>query len=353
MSSSINKTPPLRTISLGELFATDIPERTFLLDPWLRQQESVLLWAAAGVGKTMFSLTLALAMAGGGEVFGWKASPRRVLIYDGEMPIDDLKLRLEQLKDTVEGLDVQAASENLRLIARHHQDARAVFPNFADKDQHDDIIDDILAERPDVVILDNLSTLASFDDENGAAETQKLVQFLAKLKQAKVAVICVHHSNKAGTEYRGSSMLATTFEAIIGLTKEAASALDDGGKAHFKLEFRKFRGRGGEAVQTKVMALEESEHGLKWIVQPPADADLHALAELVRTGLYEKAGDLIPVLPQRFWPNSTPPSQAWIYKRLDLADVKGILSKADRKAYFEAARSGHHVDDEVEPHDDL
>jgi hypothetical protein len=336
--SSPPATPALKTISLGELFALDIPERTFLLDPWLREQESVLLWAAPGVGKTMFSLTLALAMAGGGEVFGWRAEPRRVLIYDGEMPLDDLKARLVQLKGTVSGFDAQAASENLRLVARHHQDARTAFPDFGNIDEHDDIVDRILAEKPDVVVLDNLSTLASIEDENGAAETQKLVRLLVKLKQAKVAVICIHHSNKAGTEFRGSSMMSTTFEAIIGLTKETTGVLDDNGGAAFKLEFRKFRGRGGAAVQTRVLTLEETDGVIKWTVQPPKDADLHALASLVRSGQYEKVSDILPALPSKFWPNASPPSLAWVYKRLDIADAKGILTKAERKAFFGAGK---------------
>lgn len=345
--------PALKSVSLGDLLRADLPQREFLISPWLRQQESVLLWAAAGVGKTMFALTLALAMAGGGEVFGWQAAPRKVLIFDGEMPTDDLKARLVQLRGTISGFDPEEAARNLVVIARHGQDATAEFPDFGDVTQHAAIIDLILGYAPDVVILDNLSTLATMDDENGAGETQHIVRFLARLKQAKTAVICVHHSNKNGSNFRGSSMLATTFEAIIGLTREASlGVLEEPTGAAFKVEFGKFRGKPGAATLPRVLSLEEAEGGLRWAVRPPKDAELHALAELVRTGRYERADDLAAALPLRLCPNGKAPSRAWVYDRLRLADARGILLEAEKRAYFAAAKAGPEVSGDV-PDDDL
>lgn len=69
MSSSITK-PALKHVSLAALLAMNLPQRDHLLSPWLREQESCLVWAAAGVGKTMFTLSLALAIAGGGSLMG-------------------------------------------------------------------------------------------------------------------------------------------------------------------------------------------------------------------------------------------------------------------------------------------
>ena len=36
------------------------------MDPWLKQGESAMVYAAPGVGKSMLALTLALGVAGGG-----------------------------------------------------------------------------------------------------------------------------------------------------------------------------------------------------------------------------------------------------------------------------------------------
>ena len=120
---------PLKVVTMGELLDREFPRREHLLAPWLRQGESVMVWAAAGLGKTMLTLTMALAVAGGGEFLGWhNETPRRVLVIDGELHMEDLKDRLVMLAPTVAGLDLEAACENLRLVARQDQAARTQVP---------------------------------------------------------------------------------------------------------------------------------------------------------------------------------------------------------------------------------
>ena len=95
----------LRTTTLADLLDRQFPPRAVLIAPWLRAAESCLLWAPTGVGKSMLVNTLALAVAGGGSVAGWNAAtPRKVLLVDGEMHIEDLRERLAMLAGAVEGL---------------------------------------------------------------------------------------------------------------------------------------------------------------------------------------------------------------------------------------------------------
>jgi hypothetical protein len=54
------------------------------------------------------------------------------------------------------------------------------------------------------------------DDENSATDFKTVMAFLMKLKAAGKTAILVHHSNKQGDNYRGSSAMAATFEVIIG-----------------------------------------------------------------------------------------------------------------------------------------
>jgi hypothetical protein len=61
------ETSDLRMPTLGELLKRDIPERQCLLRPWLREHESCLLYTATGVGKPLFALSAALAVAGKGS----------------------------------------------------------------------------------------------------------------------------------------------------------------------------------------------------------------------------------------------------------------------------------------------
>ena len=232
----------LKVLSLADLLAYPFEPREHLLMPWLRQGESVLVWAGSGIGKTMLTLTMALAIAGGGEVLGWRnATPRRVLILDGEMHAEDLKDRLAMLMPAVAGIDAAAAAGNLALIPRQLQDGRVVFPDIALPEGQEAVLAEIRKHAAELVILDNFSTLAEVSDENEASAMSPVLSFLLRLKQEKVAAILVHHSGKSGTTFRGSSKLATTFEVILGLTAYAGAAAGSG--AAFNTEWTKYRGR--------------------------------------------------------------------------------------------------------------
>ena len=66
----------LKQPTLNELLAITFDERQYLLWPWLREQESCMVYAAAGVGKSLFALSAAIAVAGGGSFLGWKVGGR-------------------------------------------------------------------------------------------------------------------------------------------------------------------------------------------------------------------------------------------------------------------------------------
>lgn len=338
-----NAPPCLKPRTLGNLLDADMPVRGWLLQPWLREQESAMVWAAAGVGKTMLTLSIALAIAGGGKLLGWEAAtPRRVLLVDGEMPEDDLRDRLHLLKGTVEGLDLEAARRNLTILARHGQNPDAPFPDFGDPGQHGEIARLIREHDPALVILDNLSTLATLDDENSASATQPVTRLLTRLKQERVAVIAVHHSGKAGAGFRGSSMLATTFEVIMGLTRDREkAALDPTGHTAFRMVWDKFRGRRDISVTDRDVSLADTPEGSRrWTSATPDEQVLGALAALIRTCTYPSQATLAGALPRHLWPGDTPPSSGWVSQRMAAMKAAGIMSGKEVRECFEAARSG-------------
>ena len=65
-------THALRYFSAESLLNEKLPQRQYLLHPWLREHESVLLYAQTGVGKSWFALGAAIAVAGGGEFLEWE-----------------------------------------------------------------------------------------------------------------------------------------------------------------------------------------------------------------------------------------------------------------------------------------
>ena len=98
-------------------------------------------------------------------------------------------------------------------------------------------------------------TLAS-EDENSAAEFNAVTEFLLRLKARGVATMLVHHANKGGDNFRGSSKLAATFETIVKLEKpEGAAGEDDTDDARFRVV------RLGERVKSSKAVLRSSPCG--------------------------------------------------------------------------------------------
>jgi hypothetical protein len=101
----------LKMPTLEQLLAASFKERKYLLSPWLREQENCMVYAATGVGKSLFAMSAALAIAGGGEFLGWRPDARsdgtgwRVLYVDGEMHIGDIQERARQLRNGMPKLD--------------------------------------------------------------------------------------------------------------------------------------------------------------------------------------------------------------------------------------------------------
>ena len=85
------------------------------------------------------------------------------------------------------------------------------------------------------MVLDNLTTLADVVDENAASAMKPLTHLLQKLKAAGGATVLIHHSNKGDNSYRGSTVLATTFNAIIKLKRDSVE------RGLFSLIFEKAR----------------------------------------------------------------------------------------------------------------
>ncbi|PZU54857.1 MAG: hypothetical protein DI561_03590 [Thauera sp.] len=266
MSKVVSDAGVLLAPTLGELLAAERTQRGHLLSPWLREGESLMVYAPTGCGKSMLVLSLAIAIAGGGSVLGWKApKPRKVLIVDGEMPEDDTTDRARCLMGGIEELDREAAGQNLRIISQQAQPIECVFPNLSDPEGQEWILKEAMRHNAELVILDNFSTLAECSDENSSASFNGIIRFLKRMKQAGIGVLLVHHSGKGAKAetYRGSSRLATTFEVIIGLAPDEETR--EGGVLSFRLNWDKYRGNRKSAGEALTVTAQEDDHGqLVW-----------------------------------------------------------------------------------------
>lgn len=277
---------PLRVLSLGSLLAEDIPLREPLLGPWLLQRHLNMTYAPTGVGKSMFTMSIALAVAGGGSFLGWAApKPRAVLLVDGEMDVVDLKDRARMLLPTIDAVNQEAASSNLQILAQQAQEPGVKFPDLADTIGREIIFETAKKHRAELVVLDNFSTLATVEDENSASSFDPVIHLMRELKQAGRACVLVHHARKGGPKegaYRGTSKMGVVFNSIIALGHPGGLPSTSG--AAFELRWEKFRGRRDEAMRPLKVKLEEDEcSAAKWTWEVSEDAVLGQLVAMVKS----------------------------------------------------------------------
>ena len=86
--------PILQPVGFNDFLSLDIPAREMLLNPILPERSLAMLYAPRGVGKTLLSLSIGLAVASGVPLLRWSAPrQKRVLYVDGEMPLVSLQER--------------------------------------------------------------------------------------------------------------------------------------------------------------------------------------------------------------------------------------------------------------------
>lgn len=322
MTTTPTKALPVVAHTLKTLAARDWPQQEDIISPWFKQGESCLLWAATGIGKTMLSLTLALLVAGGGKVAGWSnEKPRKVAYIDGEMRTADLVKRLIDLTESIEGIDREKAWSNLTIHSQQDQKLGVDFYNICNPETQNGLCDALKRGKFELVILDNLTTLANVKDENDAAAMRPVLDFMRKIKQSGLSAILVHHSGKSGKSFRGSSAMETTFEVTIGLEKPENTPFS---QTQFDLSFTKFRGVRTDAVKPRRFRFDEG----RWHVEENDTDDIGRLLQAIETCLYATQGAAGEALGF----DKTKTS-----KLLGKAKAAGRTDAMKLAAYFEAA----------------
>ena len=189
---------PLRLLSLPKLLSMIIPPQPQLLAPILRERGTMMVHAKRGVGKTYLALGIAYAVACGGRYLRWEApAARKVLYIDGEMPLVVLQ---ERLAGIVAGTDKEAPENNFQILAADF--FAEGLPNLAFEAGQAAI--EPFLEGVGLLVLDNLSTLASTVRDNDADSWSPMQRWILNLKRRGVSVLLIQHSGKSGAQ-RGTS----------------------------------------------------------------------------------------------------------------------------------------------------
>lgn len=262
------------TVDVETLLATEFPAREMVLSPLLPAKGLAMVYGPRGIGKTHLSLGIAYAVATGGAFLRWRAPrPRRVLLIDGEMPGVVLQQRLAAI---VKAEPKEPPSADfLRLLAMDMQDG--INLDLSEDGSHSEL--DAVIDGAELLIVDNISTLASGGRENEAESWLPIQKWALRQRRAGRSVLFIHHAAKGGQQ-RGTSRKEDVLDTVVALRRPADFQPDQG--ARFEVHFEKNRGFHGDDAKPFEAALIA---GARWSTRDLADADLARVMALTAEGM--------------------------------------------------------------------
>jgi hypothetical protein len=266
-------TKGLKSLNSEELLSTRFPPRSLILKPWLPEKGLAMIFAPRGVGKTWVALSVAHAVASGGVFLRWQATrPRRVLYLDGEMPTVALQGRYSAV---VKASMTKATCENFRLVAADFQPDG--LPDLADLDAQR-FYDSAIADA-ELIIVDNLSTIARGLRENEADSYGPVQSWMLAQRAAGRSVVTIHHAGKGGGQ-RGTSRKEDVLDTVISLARPPGYVASEG--ARFEVRFTKSRGFWGEDAKPFEAGFRDGQWSTSEIIAGDSD---DALAGMRAEGL--------------------------------------------------------------------
>jgi len=258
----------LKVLDGEELLSAKFPPRSLMLAPWLPDKGLAMIFAPRGVGKTWIALSIAHAIASGGEFLGWRGPrARRVLFIDGEMPAATLQ---DRYGSVVAASMRDAPRENFRLLAADVQlDGLPDLSNEEAQRFYEPVIADA-----ELVIVDNLSTIARGLRENEADAFGPVQSWLLSQRAAGRSVLLIHHAGKGGGQ-RGTSRKEDVLDTVISLSRPPGYSASEG--ARFEVRFTKSRGFWGADAEPFEARYSDGRWTTAAIVAEDSDEALAAL----------------------------------------------------------------------------
>jgi hypothetical protein len=248
LADGVTRSPQqrLKCVTAQEMLELELPQREMLLAPVLPTQRLAMLYSKRGIGKTYMSLSIAYAVASGGEFLSWQAPrPRPVLFVDGELPAATLKDRLAAV---TQGMSRTAKPGMLRLITPDLQ--AGAFPDLATREGQA-LVENALGDA-EFVILDNLSALCVSGKENEGESWLPVQRWALRLRQRGVSVLFVHHAGKGGAQ-RGTSRREDLLDVVINLRHPADYNPAEGLRCEVHYEkCRAFYGQDAKTFEVKM-----------------------------------------------------------------------------------------------------
>lgn len=257
----------LKGVYLQEFLALELPPREDILAPILQTQSLSMIYAKRGIGKTNVSLSIAHAVASGGEVLSWSApKPRRTLYIDGEMPA---RLMQERLESITKASNTQAEEGYFTLLTPDMQELG--MPDLSTPEgqkQYEPFVEDA-----EFIVIDNISTLARTGKENEAEGWLPIQAWALDMRSRGKSVLFVHHAGKGGQQ-RGTSRREDVLDLVLTLKRPDDYNTEQG--ARFEVHFEKARNLMGAESKSFEAQLSDGE----WTFKDIEDLETLKVVEL-------------------------------------------------------------------------
>jgi len=259
--------------------AKQVPAKSFIIYPWLKRGEIIMISAPRGVGKTWFALLISKLATRNMELGPWKNGEATGCLYiDGEMAAEEMQDRLSRLDKACPagGAPLQIlSSDTLRSEGKPA-------PNFTKASCRDGLLQYLRKNRDiNLLIIDNLACTTPGLDENNKKDWDPINQWLLELRSIDVAVIMIHHTGKSGLP-RGTSSREDMLNVMIDLKNPVGYSHKDG--ARFTVSFTKGRRLYGDIMEPFTLSLKDIETEISWTVESGGPTKEEIIINLLRKG---------------------------------------------------------------------
>jgi RecA-family ATPase len=195
--------PVIRFLDVPAMVAEAPPAVPWLAPPMLPRAALTALYAPGGDGKSLVALALAAAIAHGGELAGIECEQGTTVYLDAENGEHEIHRRVHTLGLPASGVQVADAS---RLDLRR---------DIAE-------VEAVVRERtPDLLVRDSFRSMTPGMDENDTGQTARALDPLRRLAhESHASILLIHHSNKAGKDYRGASSIRDSVDVLWHLGRQ-------------------------------------------------------------------------------------------------------------------------------------
>jgi hypothetical protein len=210
----------------------EFPPRDYLMGELLCTTSRWLLIGETGVGKTLFCLDLAGAIAAGVGFVNWDGRRRaRVMYLDGEMPAETFKERKEIIAERY-GEDIEVYGYN-----RDDLGDNAMPPLNTPAGQKW-LWQEINIVKPDIIFFDNIMCLTVGDMKDDMS-WEPVKPLIRNITSRRIAQVWMHHTGHDSSKGFGTKTREWEMDTVVMLTKNKDGGYGD--NVSINLQFDKAR----------------------------------------------------------------------------------------------------------------